>query len=102
MLFTVDPKSLESPASTGISDELERGRIALFPTCPVPLPSPEDLEFLRELRSARLVRKNISYYPDGDRLVGMDAPAEIFERTLRILRSYSENVQRFLLRIMPR
>jgi hypothetical protein len=84
----------------GWADALERGRIVHFPHCPIALPAPEDQDFLRHGLSAYLRGKNVSYYPDADKLTGMEAPASIRERTRRILRDHATRVRELLQREM--
>ncbi|SRR5581483_649398 len=83
------------------ADALERGRIVHFPRCPIPLPPPEDQDFLRQGLGPFLRRKNVSYYPAADKLSGLQAPASLLERTRRILRDHSLRLREFLERNMP-
>jgi hypothetical protein len=99
MLVDVPPERLEDMAPT-LSRELERGHIVRFPRCPVPLPSGEDLEFLRDEVARQLDRKNVSWYPEGDRFVGLD-PGPIRDRTQRLLSVHAREVERLLHRLMP-
>jgi hypothetical protein len=84
------------------SDELERGRIVRFASCPFPLPPEEDQDFLRTSLGRYLQGKNISYYPGAGRLVGLRAPSETIDRTRHILRDHSRRVRDFLGRRMQR
>ncbi|WP_338871821.1 Kdo hydroxylase family protein [Myxococcus stipitatus] len=101
MLETFDASRLKSAGPTTLSDVLEHGRIIYFPESPVPLPTPEDITFLREELPARLKRKNVSYYPEAQRLVGLASEGDIAERTHRILRGHSRRVTDFLSGAMP-
>jgi len=101
MLYTVPLAKLNQFGPDELSDQLERARIVYFPESPVLLPTAEELRFLREELARHVVRKNISYYCDDDRLTGLDVKAEISQSARRILRSYGENVQNFLARTMP-
>ena len=83
------------------AEALERGRIVLFARPPLELPSREDLEFLRNGLAPFLQRKNVSYYPDADRLTGLRAPAGVQQRAQAILRQHSRRVRGFLERAMP-
>ena len=97
MLLTVPAERLaavQARALPELSDALERGQIVHFPACPVALPDEGDLDFLRGL-GALLQRKNVSYYPDGGRLVGVADPA-VKERARRILSAHAANVRAFL------
>jgi hypothetical protein len=82
-------------------DALERCRIVHFPRCPIPLPAPEDQDFLRQGLAPFLQRKNVSYYPSADKLSGLQAPASLVERARGILREHSLRVREFLQRSMP-
>jgi hypothetical protein len=102
MLFTCDEAGLRAAGPASLSDALERGRIVYFPRSPVALPAGEDLAVLREaLPGLLLKRKNVSYYPVADRLVGVEADPAVAARTHRVLREHSERVQAFLRGAMP-
>ncbi len=92
---------LHDAANGGWAEALERGRIVHFPECPVVLPSPADQEFMRDGLAPHLRKKNVSFYPDADRLTGLQAPASVVERVHRILREHSVRVREFLQRNMP-
>ena len=83
------------------AEALERGRIVRFARPPIELPAPEDLEFLREGLTPYLRRKNVSYYPEAERLTGLRAPPESQRRAQEILRRHSKRVRDFLERSMP-
>ena len=85
----------------GWAEALERGRIVHFPRCPFPLPSPDDQDLLREGLAPYLRRKNVSYYPDANKLAGLRAPAPVLERARGILRDHSARVRDFLQGGMP-
>src|SRR6266481_5754533 len=85
----------------GWAEALERGRIVHFPRCPLPLPSPDDQDFLRKGLAPYLRRKNVSYYPDAGKLAGLRAPASVLERARGILRDHSARVRDFLQGGMP-
>jgi len=101
MLQTFDGDALTRVASRDLSDALEDGKIIFFPRCPFDLPSPQDLEFLKEQLPAHLDRKNVSYYPTDDRLVGLGAGSEVAHRARAILRGHADRVQTFLRARMP-
>ena len=82
------------------ADALERGTILYFPRSPIALPSPEALAFLREELPGRLERKNVSYYPAADRLVGVSSAPER-ERAREILAAHSGRVRGFLEAQLP-
>ena len=102
MLFTVSGDESEGLFPERLAGELEQGRIVFFPQSPVRLPSDADLAFLREKVGARLLAKNVSYYPAARRLTGIKADPAVAARTLEILESYSTRVVAFLRRLMPR
>jgi 3-deoxy-D-manno-octulosonic acid hydroxylase-like protein len=83
------------------AEALERGRIVRFARPPIELPSPEDLQFLREGLASFLERKNVSYYLEAKRLTGLRGPSEVRERAEGILRRHSSRVRGFLERAMP-
>src|SRR5690348_11677363 len=83
------------------SDALENGRIVRFARCPIELPSAPDQEFLRAQLAPWLRGKNVSFYPDADRVVGLKAPRDIVERTRGILRAHARRVRDFLSSAMP-
>src|SRR5437870_1831500 len=83
------------------AEALERGRIVRFARCPVELPPAEDLEFLREGLAPFLQRKNVSYYPAADRLIGLRGPREVRRRAHAILTAHSARVRALLERAMP-
>lgn len=68
MLDTYDSNRMQQLQSDDISDSLERGSIVFFPESPVPLPSADDLAFLRQELPDLLRLKNISYHPESGRI----------------------------------
>src|SRR3954468_16685336 len=84
-----------------VSQALERGSIVQFARSPVALPDAAEQEFLRGGLDRWLQRKNVSYYPDADRVTGLDAPAEIVERARAVLRAHSLRVREYLAAAMP-
>ncbi len=100
MLVTLSPDRLGTGA-TDLSDALERGNILYYPQSPVPLPSEEDRALLCGRLANTLTRKNVSYFPRADRLVGLRADPAMQERVQAILRAHLEDVRSFLARTMP-
>ncbi|MDP2325821.1 MAG: Kdo hydroxylase family protein, partial [Gammaproteobacteria bacterium] len=97
----VNPAMIAKPGDHELSDHLERGRVLIFPTPPIELPSEEDIRFLRECTPEFHTRKNVSYYPQASQLRGIKAPAEIQGRTKAILRDYQIRVERRLQQLIP-
>src|SRR5712671_4896005 len=83
------------------AEALERGRIVRFAQPPIELPARAELDFLREGLAPFLERKNVSFYPEADRLTGLRAPPEVRRRAQAILRHHSARVRGFLERAMP-
>jgi hypothetical protein len=77
-------------------DQLKTVRPEDLSVSPVPFPSQEDLEFLREEVPRHLKRKNISYHPEVRRVVGVGGGREIQDRARRILEEHSGRVREFL------
>ena len=84
-----------------LSDHLEHGRLLIFPTTPVELPSEDDIRFLREDTPEFHTRKNISYYPEAHQLRGIKGPRSVLKRTESILRDHQERVGSSLQRLIP-
>jgi hypothetical protein len=69
----------------------------------VPLPTAEDLSFIRQELPKLLKLKNISYHPEEGRTRGLDsADAKLVERVNRILKTVSDDIAEFLGRTAPR
>src|SRR5207237_8458563 len=83
------------------AEALERGRIVRFSRPPIELPAASDLAFLRDGLWPFLERKNVSYYPEADRLTGLRGAPEGRRRAQAILRQHSKRGRGFLERAMP-
>jgi hypothetical protein len=101
MLARYTKTELSAAGPRTLSDELERGRILFFPSVPFDLPADEELAFLRSELPKHLDRKNVSFYPLAQRLVGVARAGALADRAERVLRSHTEAVQAFLRRSMP-
>jgi len=101
MLATYTKAHLAQIAPDTLSDDLENGRIVFFPECPIELPSPDDLEFLRQEMPKHLASKNISFHPEVGKIIGIRGTPAVIERTQRILKEHNGRVQSFLTRTMP-
>ena len=97
----VTPDKLDSLAPYELTDHLERGRVLMFPTPPLELPSDEELRFLKEQTPEYHTRKNISYYPKAKRILGIKAPPDIEQRTQTILMEYQQRVEACLKKLIP-
>jgi hypothetical protein len=84
-----------------LSDHLEHGRLLIFPTTPVDLPSEDDIRFLREETPEFHTRKNISYYPEARQLRGIKGPRSVLKRTESILKDHQERVNARLQQFIP-
>jgi len=73
----------------------------MFPESPVPFPETLDLDFLREEMPLHLKRKNVSYHPEVDRVVGSGSHRETTERAAQVLRRHLAQVRTFLERAIP-
>lgn len=103
MLETFDKSRLAQLGADELSDALERGAIAYFPESPVRLPTPDDLDFLRQELPGRIKLKNVSYHPEAGKIRGLDSDdAALCERVKRILVKTSEDIAAFLERTAPR
>jgi len=96
MLETFDQERLAGAAAYALGDALEAHRIVHFPVCPLPLPQPAELDYLRRELPTRLKLKNVSYHPEVDRVRGLEAGAEDEVRVRAILRAHSAEVSAFL------
>jgi hypothetical protein len=101
MLDSFPPERLAAAGADDLADALEAGHIVHFPRCPIELPAPADLEFLRAESSALLTSKNVSYHPEADRILGVQGTVESVERARGILKAHAARVQEFLRGSMP-
>jgi hypothetical protein len=101
MLATFTKAQIAAAGPNDVSDALENGQIVCFPECPVDLPSPEDLEFLRQEMPKHLSSKNISYHPEADRIIGIKGGKAVVERAQRILKDQNARHQAFLRKAIP-
>ena len=104
MIVSVSSTEAQRLAAAGaaeLSDELERGKVVCFPQCPIALPRPEDLEFLRDGLASFLKSKNVSYHPESDSLRGLKAGASVAGRARDLLVAHASRVQKFLRAAMP-
>lgn len=103
MLETYDNARLAQAGPDDLSDALEAGSIVYFPQTPVPVPSEDDLAFIRQDLPKLLKLKNISYHPEAGNIRGLDSDdAQVAERVQRILLSVSNDISAFLTRVSPR
>jgi hypothetical protein len=95
MAETYSLRDMSRDESGAIEDALERGGVAWFARCPIELPEPDDLEFLRSGIGAGMKAKNLSYHPESDSIPRFEAPPEIRRRAESILRTHGERVADF-------
>jgi len=84
-----------------VGDSLEAGRIPYFPESPVPLPSEDDLAFLREELPKHLKGKNVSYHPEADSVRGLEKGTPLYQKAYDVLTTHSNNVTDFYMSTMP-
>jgi hypothetical protein len=98
MLATFDDAAWRANPGA-VRDALEANRIVHFPTCPLPLPPEETLDFLRRELPSRLKLKNVSYHPEAGKVSGLEADPATTERVTAVLRSHLGEVEAFLRRV---
>lgn len=94
-------RRFDDAAPEAVQEALERSDVVYFEQSPVPLPSEEDLEFLREELPQQNTVKNVNYHPESDSIPRFEASSEIQERTKRILKSHRAEVEAFFRRTAP-
>ena len=99
-LHRVTAEEYDNPGDR-LERTLEQGNILLFEPGRLPLPSEEDLHFLRNEVGKLIKLKNISYHPHGDYISGMKNEGDAGEQVMRILREHSSTVNAFLGRMLP-
>ena len=92
-IFGGRPQTLDP---VDVCRSLEEGSIVQFPVSPVPFPPEEDLDFLRHELPTYLRRKNISFHPEVDRVLGLSGSRDLRDRAFRILRTHNAQVCAFL------
>lgn len=81
--------------------DLEAGNIVFLPRTPFEFPK-ESRDFLRSLGfSGSATHKNIAYKTQSDKVTGIDPNASEAKRLLEVMRSYSQNVVRFVSDLFP-
>src|SRR5713101_140095 len=89
--------------SPSLSARLEGGELVYFPTCPFPLVSGEDRQFLLRRKLGGKLHKNISYDPASGRTSGCRRCAPEKEARLRrILADFSHQATAWLGAVLPR
>ncbi len=101
MTDTYTLRDYGSASPVEIEDALERSEVVYFARCPVELPSPEDLDLLRDGLPAALKAKNLSYHPESDSVPRFEADAETRERVETILRTHGQRVEAWLRGALP-
>ncbi len=97
MLDSYDEARLTQLKPDELSDSLERGSIIFFPQSPIPLPSVEDLAFIRQELPKLIKLKNISYHPETGRIRGLECDdVDVVDRVNRILIKVSDDIASFL------
>lgn len=101
MLQEYDTERLATATADEIGDYLEQGNIVKFGTCPIQLPSAEELEILRTQLPNQLKRKNVSYHPEADRVTGLDDQSPIADLAYEVLSTHRTRATEFLGTVMP-
>ena len=96
VVTTFDSSGLGSLPDGAIAEALETNHIVFFPVCPIRLPDPPTLSYLRTELPSRLKLKNISYHPEADRVTGLKADPETTARVTNILKDHLSDVSDFL------
>ena len=94
-------RDFSNASGTEIEDALEAGQVVYFPQCPIDLPSPNDLEWLRTGLNAKLKAKNISYHPESDSVPRFEADDVTRDRVENLLRAHGKRVADFWRRAVP-
>lgn len=89
------------PGAPTPARRLESGEILLFAPGRLPLPTEDELVFLRDELGSLMTLKNISYHPEGDYLSGMKRVPEAAARTRDVLREHGARVAGFLGALLP-
>jgi hypothetical protein len=87
----------------GLAEQLERGEVVYYPTCPFPLPEGDDRRFLLEQQLGGRVHKNVSYDPATGRASGFrrESPAQA-ERLRGLLADWARTTTAWLASLLPR
>ncbi len=81
--------------------DLETGNIVFLPDTPFEFPK-ESRDFLRSLEfSGGAIHKNIAYRTQSDKVTGIDPNASQAKQLHAVMRSYSQNVIRFVSQLLP-
>jgi hypothetical protein len=84
-------------------ERLERGDIVYFPTCPFPLATGDDHQFLLQQRLASRAHKNISYDPKSGKTGGyLHESSEQAHRLKNLLASFAHTATEWLAKTLPR
>jgi hypothetical protein len=94
-------RAFDDAEPQAVQDALEASGVVYFEKSPVPLPSEEDLEFLREALPSQYRVKNISYHPESDSIPRFEAAADVQDRVLGILKSHRAGVEQFFRKVAP-
>jgi hypothetical protein len=94
-------RSFEQAGSDEIEAALEGSEVVFFPSCPFPLPSEDDLKFLREELPLQSKVKNVSYHPESDTVPRFEAPEAVQARVKQILKDHERAVSNYLRDTIP-
>jgi hypothetical protein len=103
MLDDVGVGIFRAQAGVSLEEKLEQGKVILWQPGLLPLPSEDDLVFLRTELGKAIRLKNISYHPRDDGRGHLSGVArEYKERTRRVLDEHARAVRTFLEAQFPR
>jgi hypothetical protein len=96
-------KIYDGEAENKLAEQLERGDVVFYPTCPFALPTGDDLRFLLDQRLGNAAHKNISYDPNTDKSSGYRRQNRTqAERLHALLSDFSCVVTRWMCGVLPR
>jgi hypothetical protein len=88
-------RRFDGAEAQAIQDALENSEIVFFERSPIPLPSEDDLTFLRAELPQQYKVKNVSYHPESDSIPRFDAAPAVRSRVKRILEDHRRDVAAF-------
>lgn len=101
--MTEGKKPALAPGQRHLAEELERGEVLSYPTCPFALPQGDDRRFLLEQQLSGRHHKNIAYDPCTGKTTGFRRRSSAqAERLRRLLGTFADSVTAWASSILPR